>query len=277
MGFFFKRKTSEIKEIGKTSRIESDTPFLSFQVEALQGLGCRKEQQDAYAAANTRDVAELRKNGMFVAVADGMGGMSGGQFASRTVASTLQTEFKQSGGTDNIAELLRQSVFHANDAVYEELEGRGGSTVVAAVFFDNKLFTVSVGDSGLYLFRSGELTRLNRVHNCLHQNYLEIIRSDSMDPTAANENPEKAPLTQYAGVGELQDIDGLKRPLPLKEGDVILLCSDGVDGVLEEETMKYCLQGSTAKEICERFDKKIVAAANPHQDNYTAIVVKCIY
>ncbi len=74
----------------------------------------------------------------------------------------------------------------------------------------------------------------------------------------------------------LAEVDCSVRPLPLQEGDVLLACSDGVGGVLAPEEVLGALQEESVETMCARLEAGIVAHARPHQDNYTAVVVKCV-
>jgi len=74
---------------------------------------------------------------------------------------------------------------------------------------------------------------------------------------------------------ELEDVDYLRRPLPLQNGDVLLLCSDGVGGVLTQQEISECLSVPDANEAALALQKAVQAKALPHQDNFTAIVIRC--
>ena len=133
-----------------------------------------------------------------------------------------------------------------------------------------------MGDSYLYLLRDGALLRLNVGHNVCHGRYLEAMRDGDMTPLSPSDIPEGEALTAFLGMTGLEDADCSVRPLPLREGDVLLACSDGVGGVLSPEEIAQALRGDSAEEMCAGLEAGIAAHARPNQDNYTAVVVKCV-
>ena len=172
---------------------------------------------------------------------------------------------------------LKESIYLAAGEVEKNLDGDGGSTVVAGIVYDEKLYYASVGDSFLYLKRGVGLYRLNREHNLRNQMYLESIRLGTMNPQEGREASEAAALTQFLGMTGFDDVDCSVRPLPLKEGDVLLACSDGVGGVMDEDEIKNSLSLMSVQAMCGQIEQKIAAHAKTNQDNYTALIVKCLY
>lgn len=259
-------------EPGETGRL------LSYQAANLQGLGTCEDQEDAFAFANALDVTLIREKGFLSVVADGMGGMRGGQLASETVVSSIRQDFGQFDCQSDMASQLRESVLRANEKVFALLSGEGGSTVVACVIYQERLYFASVGDSYLYLKRNGQLFRLNRPQNVLYEAYLQSIRAGTMDPNAADRNCEKAALTRFLGMEALEDIDLLRRPLPLLPGDVLLLCSDGVAGTMTDTQVLDCLARPAPKDMCAALEQLLKQRpADRYQDNYTALVIQCGY
>lgn len=260
--------------------VPSKTPvkrLLSYQVANLQGIGTRKQQEDSFAFVNAIDVTEIKKSGLLAVAADGMGGMKGGKEASEMVIACLIEDFKKMDRSKNLGFQLRDSVLRAGDKVFELLSGEGGSTLVACILFQEQLYFASVGDSYLYLKRNHQLYRLNREHNVRNYLYLKNIRSGNMDPTSANQHREVAALTQFLGKELLDDIDFFRQPLPLQDGDTILLCSDGVGGVLTEQELLNCLTQGFPSDACCCMEQSIFQKREPYQDNYTALVINCKY
>lgn len=241
----------------------------------LQGIGSRKRQEDSFAFVNAFDVTKISEKGLFAVLADGMGGMKDGKVASETAIAILREEFLNFDYEKNLAEQLHKSVICASEAVLGTLEGDGGSTVVACLVYNNQLYFASVGDSFLYLKRDHALYRMNREHNLLHQKYLQTIRRGSIDPGPARNCKEKAALTQFLGMEDMNEVDYLHRPFPLKENDVLLLCSDGVGDVIPKEELLKCLEQAEPGEMCRQMEQQIKLANKPYQDNYTALVIQC--
>lgn len=251
--------------------------LLTYQVANLQELGTRERQEDSFAAANAFDVTEIREKGLLFVVCDGMGGMRDGKLASETAVASIRQSFADMDRNMDLAEQLKAGVYHAADEVERRLEGDGGSTLVAGILFQERLYYASVGDSFLYLRRGEQLYRLNREHNLCCQTYLECLRSGNMDPGPGRGSGEAAALTQFLGMPGMNDVDCSVRPLPIRNGDVLLACSDGVGGVLDEEELLAALGLHSAQAMCQQIKQQIIAHGRKNQDNYTAMVVKCYY
>ena len=250
--------------------------LLGYQVANLQGLGTCERQEDAFAFANVMDVTLIREKGLLAVVADGMGGMKDGRLASETVVSSIRQDFGDLDYRSDMALQLRESLCRANEKAFALLDGEGGSTAVVCLIYQEQLYFASVGDSFLYLKRNGRVFRLNRPQNILHELYLEAIRGGTMDPSMARQDPEGAALTQFLGIDLLEDIDLLLRPLPLMSGDILLLCTDGVAGGLNEEQLIDGLTKPTPQEMCTALEQMVKqASAGQYQDNYTALIIQC--
>lgn len=250
---------------------------LSYQAANLQGKGKRDRQEDAFAVVNVLDVTMAREKGILAVVADGMGGMKDGQWAGRTVVSAIKRSFSDMEMTEDIAPQLVGSIRKAADEVLEGTQGMGGSTVVACILYDEELYFASVGDSGLYLKRNRQIYRLNKEHNIKNKRYLEQIKSGILEPENARKDPEAMALTQFMGMRGLHTIDHTYRPLPLAAGDTLLLCTDGVDGVLREESILSCLLKPSSVLVCDEIERMVSLQDRQDQDNYTAVVLMCGY
>ncbi len=258
----------------ETEQSEGERP--GYRVANLQGLGARTGQEDSFTVAGAFDAAMVQEKGLFFAVCDGMGGMKDGRLASETAIQSLRQSFQAMDRSQDLAPQLKQSVYQASAQVEARVWGEGGSTVVMGILYQDRLYYASVGDSFLYLLREGNLLRLNAEQNLLHQKYLESIQEGSMDPLPLQDLPNGAALTGFLGMPGLDEVDCSVLPLPIDGGDVLLACSDGVGGVLSPEEIAEALQMPTAEEMCASLEARIVSYNRPHQDNYTAIVIKCV-
>ena len=252
------------------------TGSMVYRVANLHGVGKRARQEDSFTVANALDDSKVQEQGLFFAVCDGMGGMKDGKLASETAVGSLRKTFLSLDRSSDIALQLRDALFRASSEVESVIGGDGGCTAVVGIIFKDKLYYAGVGDSYFYLFREGVPYRINREQNLCHQNYLELIREGSMIPGDYQDRAEAASLTQFLGMIGLNDIDWFVRPLPLRSGDILLACSDGVGGVLNEEEVKTALSRPTEKEMCDWMEQRLVDYNMINQDNYTAVVVKCI-
>ncbi len=251
--------------------------LLSYRVANLQGQGKRDYQEDAFSFVNALDVTCIREEGLFVVAADGMGGMAGGERASKTVIQTVTSDFRQMDRSGNLGRQLAESAIHASREVYSLLNGVGGSTIVAGIFYQERLHFVSVGDSYIWLLRNKELIRLNQPHTVKDDVYLDTIRDGSMNPFSGRNNGEAEALTQFVGKGGDIMPDYNRRPFVLEADDVLVFCSDGVGSVLTESEAFSCLLDQTPEQACRYMDKLITEKNYRDQDNYTALVVKCGY
>ncbi len=276
MAFFRPGNREKDTKILPITKREPVRRQLSYAIANLQGIGARSGQEDSFTVANAFDVARIREEGMFFAVCDGMGGMKDGKLASETAVRCLRQSFLEMDRGSDMAAQLKGSVFQASSQVETLIGGDGGSTVVAGILYQGGLSYASVGDSYLYLLRDGVLLKLNVEHNLCHDRYLEAIREGDMAPISPSDIPEGEALTAFLGMVGLAEVDCSVRPLPLQEGDVLLACSDGVGGVLAPEEVLGALQEESVETMCARLEAGIVAHARPHQDNYTAVVVKCV-
>lgn len=260
---------------------ERPQPFapklLTYRVANLQGLGTRARQEDSFAFANAMDVTEIRRRGMLAVMADGMGGLADGKQVSEKAVAGLLAGFNEMDRQGDLAAQLGQCVLDTSEDIYGRFEGAGGTTLVACIFFRETLCWVSVGDSFIYLKRGRKLYRLNREQNYRAQLYLEAIRAGRLDPGEANADPDGHRLCQFLGKDEVDELDLSIRPLPLQDGDMLLLCSDGVGGVLDENALLDCLGTGDPTQACAHIGERIQALGRRSQDNYTALVVACDY
>lgn len=250
---------------------------LSYQFANLQQIGKRSRQEDAFGFVNVTDVTEILKKGFMAIVADGMGGMKDGSFASNTAVSVLRSAFELLDYEADIPSQLNMAMLDASQQIYGDLGAQGGSTAIACLFYNSEMYYSSIGDSFLLLKRDNQLIRINRPHTVRHREYYREVLRGSANPLFGNRADQKNALTNFLGVEECDDIDYLVKAMPLYDGDVIMICSDGVAGVLSENCMLSCLSLDTPLQMCAELDRCINELNLPNQDNYTAIVIKCEY
>ena len=247
---------------------------MRYQIDNLQGIGTRTNQEDSFTLVNALDEQMYNDYGLMFAVCDGMGGMKDGKIASETAINSFRKFFSEMDRSGKIAMQLKESVFAASNEVESLLDGDGGSTVVIGIIFHEQLYFASVGDSYFYLKRDGSLYRLNAEHNLCHQRYLENIRDGIFDPKECREDSEAAALTQFLGMAGFSEVDCSIRPMFLQKGDILLACSDGIGGVLDEQELLDILDGSEG--MCRQIEQRIAEHAKPNQDNYTALAIRCV-
>ena len=248
---------------------------MSYQCAAMQGIGSRESQEDAWALVNAEDVTGIRREGLLAVVADGMGGLEHGALASRIGIQTISEDFRLFDRSALLERQLAESVLHAAEAVYDRLQGAGGSTVIACMVFDEQLYYAGMGDSYLYLLRQGKLIRINRPQNVLHEHYLERIRQGCMDISEITGVSQPNAITGFLGIDQISELDWLCRAMPLMDGDVLLLCSDGVGAVLLPSEICECISIPNANAAADALQQRIFSKGYTNQDNYTAVVIHC--
>ena len=204
-------------------------------------------------------------------VADGMGGHKAGDFASRFLVETTARLIAESKETGPVA-ALRTSILEANRLLYEEslkdsaLEGMG-STLVAATAFSGALYAANIGDNRLYLFRNGRLKQITRDHSLVE----EMVLLGKMKRGSESYKSQKNIITRAVGIGPHVEADFFE--VPLKMGDLFLLCSDGLSNMVEDDMIGRVLSG--AGTIEEKADRLVeLANANGGRDNIAVILAQ---
>jgi serine/threonine protein phosphatase PrpC len=202
---------------------------LRFEGMAQSDVGCvREKNEDCYCA--------LPHAGIF-AVADGMGGHERGEWASATTATALaaiEAESSFEAGLDAVSEIIHA----ANARIFEEAQALGvqmGTTIVAAVVRERRFGILWAGDSRAYLLRDGVLHKLTRDHTQVQ----ELIDRGILPPDAADGHPMGHVLSRALGVGPVVELDAIVDEA--RPGDLFLLCSDGLLGVVEDREIAAML------------------------------------
>lgn len=248
----------------------SEYLHLTCTAAVLRGMGDRPYQEDTCLIDERPDDRLL-----LAMVADGMGGMQDGRLASRTAVSVVRHAFRRFDAEGDLSAQLTDALTRANDELYERMHAEGGTTGVVCVFCERGMYYAGVGDSFLLLRRGRHIYHLNRRQNVYYSLCELQIRRGVMNPSFAAYHPERHALTGFLGMKTLSDVDRFLRPLRLLPGDTVVLCSDGVGDVLSDEALLGCLDEHTAQDACRRVDEMIYDSGAPHQDNYSAVIVKC--
>jgi serine/threonine protein phosphatase PrpC len=202
------------------------------------------------------------------AVADGMGGHRGGQVASQVALETL--EELQSKGVGSLAEHVRRANRAVWDRSVEDQRLAGmGTTLTAARIDGASVLLAHVGDSRAYLMRNGELRQLTADHTLVAR----MVRSGEITEAEADVHPHKNVLTRALGTDEQVEVD--EDSLALADGDRLLLCSDGLTGMLTEDQIQAILQESSDPQNAA---ERLVRAANRAGgiDNISVVVLEAV-
>jgi protein phosphatase len=211
--------------------------------------------------------------GLF-AVADGLGGHASGEVASRLAVEVLAAGF--AGLPGEPADRLRAAFSGANRAIHDrsaadpDISGMG-TTLVAAHFAEGgPLWVAHVGDSRAYLFRDGRLRALTEDHSLLQ----DFIRQTRPTPEEIESFPHKNVIVRALGMRDTVDVDVAR--VEVREGDLLLLCSDGLFGMVPDEQMAGILREEGSEIL--RANQLLVDAANRAggADNVTSILVEVV-
>lgn len=217
--------------------------------------------------------------GVYV-VADGMGGHAAGEIASGTIVSAIAqrafvdlmpTNVSQPTGQDRLG-WLRQAVETANKAVFDLRKSAGtdmGSTLVAAVLEGNMAYIAHVGDSRIYLVNAGGIRRLTIDHSLVER----LIATNQITREEARFHPQRNVI--YRTIGDKLKIDVEVSTHTLSVGDHLLLCSDGLSGMVDDPTIQRVVMGASSPQAaCDELVSLACAAGG--DDNVSVIIVQIV-
>lgn len=226
----------------------------------------RKLNQD-YIFTSEIPVGKLAN--LFI-VADGMGGHNAGDYASKYTVETIVEEIEKSQEVSPV-KVMEKAIQRANSHIRkksQENEGLNGmgTTVVAATIRDGEMCVANVGDSRLYVINQ-EITQITEDHSLVE----EMVRMGGIRREQARSHPKKNIITRAIGAEDELEIDFFQ--VKLEKGDFVLLCSDGLTNMIEDEEIRMILQGQ--RDIVEKAEA-LVAAANNNggKDNIAVILIE---
>lgn len=232
-------------------------------------VGRKREMNQDYVYARTKPVGKLPN---LFAVADGMGGHNAGDRASKCTVEILEREIEESTET-NIKDIIRQAIYKANEKIIEmaerdsKLEGMG-TTLVVATIVHNMIYFANVGDSRLYLINH-TITQLTKDHSLVE----EMVRLGGIKPEEARNHPDKNIITRAMGVKDEAEADFYE--FRIKRGDKILMCTDGLSNMVEDEDMFGLVKGS--RDVVEAVQMLIDRAnSNGGRDNIGVVLAEPI-
>lgn len=234
---------------------------------SLTDIGMRREMNQDYFYSSEEPVGSLPN--LFI-VADGMGGHSAGEFASRYVVETMVNTAKNTEKTDTIG-ILTECVSNANASLrayaddHEQMRGMG-TTLVAAVLEGRRLVTINVGDSRLYVI-GDRIRQITQDHSLVQ----EMVRMGEMDEESARTHPDRNIITRAIGADRKVQADVFETVLD--PGDRILLCSDGLTNMVKDEEILQIMNGP--EDLTSKTEYLVeLANKNGGKDNITVITVE---
>ena len=236
----------------------------------LTDPGCvRKQNQDAYR------IEQLDRHTLLCVVCDGMGGAKSGNVASSLAVEVFAEEIRRSWKpgmeSDRIDQMLRSAVKLANFTVYdqsaqfEEFSGMG-TTLVAALIRDNKATLVNVGDSRAYGINRNGIRLLTKDHSLV----LMMVDRGDLTPEVAKNYPGKNLITRAIGTEPMVMSDVYHTEV--NKGDYLLLCSDGLSNVMDDQEILFeVVHGVNKQQCCQRLLS--IAKNRGAPDNVTSVLV----
>jgi len=244
---------------------KSDSLYLAdFEVALLSDIGCARSNNEDFCGHCVESPREV-----VIAVADGVGGYDGGEVASQMAVEVTLAAYHESAPSLGPAKRLYRAVQHANIEIHNraltvpELR-RMGTTLTAAVVDSGMLYAAHVGDCRLYHIRHDKISQITKDHTMVQ----ERVRMGLMTANRARSHPERSALTRSIGHELIVSVDLIK--LPLEQHDRVIICSDGLHGVLEDRELEQTIRGLNADEAV----RHLICTANQRgtADNLTVCV-----
>ncbi|MFY9260835.1 MAG: Stp1/IreP family PP2C-type Ser/Thr phosphatase [Gallionella sp.] len=253
-------------------------------IDALQVLA---QTHSGMVRSHNEDTVDYNARHGLVVLADGMGGYNAGEVASGIAVSVVLTEitqYLQTGsplerdelkGEERALSLLRDNICKANGSIYNAAHSQPqyagmGTTIVAALFYDNRVAVAHVGDSRMYRLRGEILTPVTRDHSFLQ----EQIDCGVISAEEARHSRNKNLVTRAVGIDE--EVAPEIHVHNVCVGDIYLLCSDGLNDMVEDndiQSVLYAMQGNLSLAAAQ-----LIQIANDQggKDNVSVILVKVV-
>lgn len=229
-------------------------------------VGIVREVNQDYVFVSDSPVGKLPN--LFI-VADGMGGHKAGEFASRFTVEVVKDELAKST-EDKPEAMIKQAITTANQKLLEtarqdsRMEGMG-TTLVVATIIERTLYFANIGDSRLYLLNNG-IKQLSKDHSLVQ----EMVRLGGIRQEEAKHHPDKNIITRAIGAKDQVEIDFYE--YRLRKGDIILMCTDGLSNLVEDEDMLRIVKSS--RDVVEAVEGLIERAnRNGGNDNIGVVIV----
>lgn len=246
---------------------------LHFEFGNGTDVGCvRSQNEDAFVLYEATDKRQLAEKGHLVLVCDGMGGAKGGRVASSMAVEEISNAYYLSH-TGDVRTGITQAIKSANNKIHQRAKNEDGlngmgTTAVAAILLGDDAYIAHVGDSRCYLIRNKEISLLTEDHTIVQK----MVKQGLITADQARNHPEGHILSRSVGVHAEVEVDITLDPLTLQPGDILVLCSDGLHGQVEDDEILQIAIANPAQRAVE----KLIALAKERggPDNITVQIVR---
>ncbi len=243
-----------------------------FELANLTDSGCvRDRNEDYYCYYEPEDDEEFRARGRLMVVADGMGGHEGGQVASGIAVEVVRRTWSMGNGDPS--DLLIAAISNAQNAILDyarehpELAGMGTTCTAAAVVGD-RLYYGHVGDSRLYLIREGAIRRLTRDQSLVQR----LVDRGVISEEEAADHPDRNVLVSALGMRGAVSVDVPETGISLETGDTLLLCTDGLHGLVADAELLDTVTRCEPRQACVELVRLAKERGGP--DNITLQIAR---
>lgn len=232
----------------------------------LSVTGKRQRNEDACYVPRREDKTKL------VLVADGMGGHAAGMLASTMAAQSISEALAGRTMPENVQSAVQTAIDRANLSIYRKAQSEKeclgmGTTLCMAVLEEEVYLAANVGDSRLYQYDGETLIRVSADHSLVET----LVKNGIITREEAKVHPQRNVITRALGTGAYEEVDYFRRSW--KEGDVLLLCTDGLHGSVEDEQIEGILQKELPlEEACAQLVD--LALSQGSRDNITVVLVR---
>ena len=238
-----------------------------FTTFSITDIGKKRQLNQDYVYTSEMPIGNLPN--VFI-VADGMGGHNAGDYASKYTVETIIQEISESA-EDNPVTVIKNAIGIANEHIRQKAEEDErlygmGTILVVATCMGNILQVANVGDSRLYVVND-KIIQITRDHSLVE----EMVRMGGIDRETARSHPDKNIITRAIGASETVKVDFFT--VKLQKGDIVLMCSDGLTNMLEDEEIRMILNGQ--RDIVEKAEELVRAANNNGgKDNIAVVLIE---
>jgi PPM family protein phosphatase len=252
--------------------VECVNPKPGLEVASLTDIGrLRGNNEDSSLYWEPDSDKEFARKGRLAVIADGMGGYEGGQEASRLAVETVRFVYDRDFDDAQNALVTGLRSAHATIPRYAEQHPQFsgmGTTCTALAIVERSLYFAHIGDSRLYLLRAGATSRLTRDHSYVSR----LVENGIVRSEDAESHPQRHILTAALGSGREVIPDKPEHPIALDEGDVLVLCTDGLWSVVGEVELARLALSQPPAEACASMVNAALDRGGP--DNVTVVVLR---